>query len=30
MKLVSYWDGLEETYEGEVWKECFEECVSQE
>ena len=30
MKLVFYWDGLEETYEGETWKECCEECVSQE
>ena len=23
------WDGLEDTYEGETWKECCEECVSQ-
>ena len=30
MKLVLYWDGLGETYEGETWKECCEECVSQE
>ena len=30
MKLVFYWDGLEETYEGETWKECSEDCVSQE
>ena len=30
MKLVFYWDGLEETYEGETWKKCCEECVSQE
>ena len=30
MKLVFYWDGFEETYEGEAWKECCEECVSQE
>ena len=30
MKLVFYWDGSEETYEGETWKECCEECVSQE
>ena len=29
MKLVFYWDGLEETYEGETWEECCEECVSQ-
>ena len=29
MKLVFYWDGLEETYEGETWKECCEECLSQ-
>ena len=30
MKLVFYWDGLNETYEGETWKECCEECASQE
>tara|TARA_B110000444_G_C18716348_1_gene536254 strand:+ start:338 stop:568 length:231 start_codon:yes stop_codon:yes gene_type:complete len=30
MKLVFYWEGLEEEYEGETWKECCEECVSQE
>ena len=30
MKPVFYWDGLEETCEGETWKECCEECVSQE
>ena len=30
MKLVFYWDELEETYEGETWKECCEDCVSQE
>ena len=30
MKLVFFWDGLEETYEGETWKKCCEECVSQE
>ena len=30
MKLVFYWDELEETYEGETWKVCCEECVSQE
>tara|TARA_B110000091_G_scaffold73015_1_gene80461 strand:- start:53 stop:271 length:219 start_codon:yes stop_codon:yes gene_type:complete len=30
MKLVFYWDGLEETYEGEIWKECCENCLSQE
>ena len=30
MKLVFCWDGLEETYEGENWKESCEECVSQE
>jgi len=27
MKLVFYWDGLEDTYEGETWKECCEELV---
>ena len=30
MKLVFYWDGLNETYEGESWKACCEECASQE
>ena len=30
MKLVFYWEGLEEEYVSETWKECFEECVSQE
>ena len=30
MILVFYWDGLEETYEGETWKECCVESVSQE
>ena len=30
MKLVFCWDRLEETYEGETWKESCEECVSQE
>ena len=30
MKLVFYWDIREERYEGETWKECCEECVSQE
>ena len=30
MILTFYWYGLGETYEGETWKECCEECVSQE
>ena len=30
MKLVFYWDGLNETYEGETWKKCCGECASQE
>ena len=30
MILVFYWDGLEKTYEGETWKECCVESVSQE
>ena len=29
MKLTFFWDELVETYEGETWKECFEECLSQ-
>ena len=30
MELTFFWEGLEETYEGETWKECCEEYVSQE
>ena len=30
MKLVFYWDGLNETYEGDTWKECCGKCASQE
>ena len=30
MILVFYWNELEETYEGETWKECCKECVLQE
>ena len=30
MKLVFNWDGLNETYEGETWEECCEECASRE
>jgi len=29
MKLTFFWDELVETYEGETWKECCEECPSQ-
>ena len=29
MKLTFFWDELVETYEGETWKECCEECLSQ-
>ena len=29
MKLSFFWDELVETYEGETWKECCEECLSQ-
>ena len=30
MRLVFYWGGLNQTYEGETWKECCKECASQE
>ena len=29
MKLLFYWDGLDEIYEGETWKECCDECMSE-
>ena len=29
MELTFFWDELVETYEGETWKECCEECLPQ-